>query len=482
MHTFRFINEAGASRFVKFHWIPKLGTHSLVWDEALKLGGADPDFHRRDLWEAIEAGAFPEWELAVQCFTEDDAERFSFDILDATKIIPEELIPLEPLGRLVLNRNPDYFFGETEQVAFCTAHVVPGIDFTNDPLLAGRIHSYVDTQITRLGGPNFHQIPINAPIRPVFNNQRDGLHQHNIFRGRVSYEPNSLAGGCPFQAGASGFVSFPEPVQEDKLRGKPERFAEHYAQATLFWESQTEWEQAHIVAAFRFELSKLTVPAIRTRMIAGLRNVSDELASRVAEGLGMSLPEPLPRAIERPRAPEVTRSPALSLTARPGSGELRTRQIAFLIADGADGASLTALHRQLTESGAAPRFLGPRLGAFTTSEGDTISADATIENSPPMLFDAVVLPSGESAVTTLGRIGQTTEFVMNQFRHNKPMLVLGGSSVLLDGAGIPSGRREKLASLGVVVADILDEAVATAFVEGLSRHRFPERETDPPRV
>jgi catalase len=482
VHSFRFVNEAGESRFVKFHWSPKLGTHSLVWDEALKLAGADPDYHRRDLWEAIEAGAFPEWELGVQIFTEQDAERFSFDILDSTKIIPEELIPLEPLGRLVLNRNPDNFFAETEQVAFCTAHVIPGIDFSNDPLLAGRIHSYVDTQISRLGGPNFHQIPINAPVRPPFNNQRDGMHQQGIHRGRVNYEPNSLAGGCPFQAGARGFVSFPEPVHEDKLRGKPERFAEHYAQATLFYESQTAWEQAHIVGAFRFELSKLTVPAIRTRVLAQLRNVSEDLASRVAEGLGMPLPDPLPKAIELESPPEVTRSPALSLTARPGDGDIRARQVAFLVADGVEGAPLKALHAMLTEAGAAPRFVGPRLGAFTTSEGEVIDADASLENAPGMLFDAIVLPAGSKGVETMKMLGQTTEHVMNQFRHNKPILAFGESIALLESAGIPVTRREKLASLGVFLADAGSTDMSETFMAALGRHRYPERETDPPRV
>ena len=216
VHTFRFVNARGESRFVKFHWTPLAGTHSLGWDEAVKISGADPDFHRRDLWDAIEAGAYPEYELAIQVFTEDDAERFSFDVLDATKLIPEELAPLKPIGRLVLNRNPDNFFAETEQVAFCTAHIVPGIDFSNDPLLAGRIHSYVDTQISRLGGPNFHEIPVNAPVAQVHNNQRDGMHRQAIPRGRVAYEPNSRGGGCPFQAGMQGFMSFPQPVEEHK--------------------------------------------------------------------------------------------------------------------------------------------------------------------------------------------------------------------------------------------------------------------------
>lgn len=268
VHTFRLVNAQGASQFVKFHWTPRAGTHSLIWDEAVKISGADPDFMRRDLWEAIEAGAYPEWELAVQVFTEEAAERFSFDVLDATKIVPEELVPLMPVGKMVLNRNPDNFFAETEQVAFCTAHIVPGIDFGNDPLLAGRIHSYVDTQISRLGGPNFHEIPINAPVAQVHNNQRDGMHRQAIPRGRVAYEPNSLGGGCPFQAGMQGFMSFPQPVEEHKVRGKPEKFAEHYGQATLFWNSQTDIEKTHIVKAYRFELTKVQIIAIRERVVA----------------------------------------------------------------------------------------------------------------------------------------------------------------------------------------------------------------------
>ena len=269
-----------------------------MWDEAVKISGADSDFHRRDLWEAIEAGAYPEWELGVQIFTEEQAEGFTFDVLDATKIVPEELVPVFPVGKLVLNRNPDNFFAETEQVAFCVAHVVPGVDFSNDPLLAGRIHSYVDTQISRLGGANFHEIPINAPLAAVHNNQRDGMHRQAINRGRVSYEPNSLGGGCPFQAGKMGFVSFPEPRQADdhKVRGKPDRFADHYTQARLFWNSQTPVEKTHIVKAFRFELSKVQTPAIRERMVSGLLNVAPELGQAVAKGLGIrDLPPPMPK-------------------------------------------------------------------------------------------------------------------------------------------------------------------------------------------
>jgi len=481
VHSYRLVNADGESVFVKFHWTPKQGTHSLVWDEAVKLAGADPDFHRRDLWEAIESGEYPEWELGLQIFTADEAERFSFDILDATKLIPEELVPILPVGRMVLDRNPDNFFAETEQVAFCTSHVVPGIDFSNDPLLAGRNHSYIDTQISRLGGANFHEIPINAPLAPVHNNQRDGIHRQAIPRGRVAYEPNSLGGGCPFQAGAKGFVSFPAPVEGDTVRGKPEKFADHYTQATLFYNSQTGWEQAHIVGGFRFELSKVTVPAIRERMLSSLRNVDDGLAAQVAVGLGVDLPDPMPRVLAKPRKPEVTRSPALSLTARPGDVGVRTRQVALLIAPGVDGDSLAAVHAALTTAGAVPRYVGPRLGSFVTASGATIEADASLENSPPVLFDGVVLPDGDAGVRALAADGHTNEFVTNQYRHCKTILALGASTSLLERAGITvatAGRRDG----GLLVASGTDANAATSFIAALAKHRHPERESDPPRV
>ena len=483
VHTFRLINAQGESHFVKFHWKPKLGTHSLVWDEAVKIAGADADFHRRDLWDAIEAGEYPEWELGLQVFTEAQAEGFSFDVLDATKLIPEELVPLVPAGRMVLNRNPDNFFAETEQVAFCAAHVIPGIDFSNDPLLAGRIHSYVDTQISRLGGANFHELPINAPLAPVHNNQRDGMHRQAIPRGRVAYEPNSLGGGCPYQAGTAGFTSFPQPIEGDKLRGKPEKFADHYTQATLFYESQTEVEKAHIVGGFRFELSKLTVPAIRERMLSSLANVSTDLAARIAAGLGMAVPEAMPRALAKPVTPEVTKSPALSLTALPGDGGIRTRKVAILVADGVDGASIAAVYTALTAAGAVPTLVGPRLGAIKSADGEPLEATASLENSPPVLFDGVVLPDGADGVTLLAAHGQALDFVVNQYRHGKTLLALGAAQTLLDRAGIavtlPSGEADP----GIVLAalDALDEAQA-AFITALGKHRHPERETDPPRI
>ena len=481
VHTFRLVNSEGESVFCKFHWKPKFGTHSLAWDEAVKISGADPDFHRRDLWEAIESGDFPEWELGLQIFTEAQSEAFSFDVLDATKLIPEELVPVIPVGRMVLNRNPDNFFAETEQVAFCTAHVVPGIDFSNDPLLAGRIHSYVDTQITRLGGPNFHEIAINAPIAPVHNNQRDGMHRQAVHRGRVAYEPNSLGGGCPFQAGAAGFVSFPAPVQEDKVRGNPEKFAEHYAQATLFFDSQTSVEQAHIIAAFRFELSKLTVPAIRERMLSSLVNVSAKLAAGIADGLGMTVPAAMPRAMPNAPAPEVKKSDALSLTALPGECGIRTRQVAVLVANGVHHASLAALQKALMAEGAVVHFVGPRVGKFTTSDGaGEIEANKSLENSPSVLFDAIVLPDGADAVKALARDGHTMEFLKDAFRHCKTILALGASDTLLDQAGMLELTSKDPGLMWCEPAMV--EAAIPAFIAAIAAHRHAQRDTDPPKI
>jgi catalase len=477
VHTFRLVNAEGASHFVKFHWKPLLGTHSLVWDEAVKISGADPDFHRRDLWEAIDSGAFPEWELGLQIFTEEQAESFSFDVLDATKLIPEELVPVTPVGRMVLNRNPDNFFAETEQVAFCTAHVVPGIDFSNDPLLQGRTHSYIDTQITRLGGVNFHEIPINAPLAPVANNQRDGLHRQAVPTGRVAYEPNSLAGGCPFQAGAAGFVSVPQPMQGDKLRGKPEKFADHYTQATLFYDSQTAVEQAHIAGAFRFELSKLTVPAIRERMVASLVNVSAELAATVAAGLGMPVPDALPKELDDPVEPEVTTSAALSLHALPGDGGVRTRVVAILLADGVDGASVATTQAALLAAGAQVRLVAARLGLVKPVKGEPIQAHATLENAPSVLFDGVVLPDGAAAVQTLGALMEVQDFIANQYRHGKTILALGASKALLEGNGVATDLPNGEADLGIVMATPSSAAQgATDFIAALGQHRHPERE------
>ncbi len=484
VHTFRLVNAAGDSVFVKFHWNPVLGTHSLDWDEAVKISGADPDFHRRDLWEAIESGNYPEWELGLQIFTEEQADKFSFDVLDPTKIVPEELVPVTPVGRMVLNRNPDNFFAETEQVAFCAAHVVPGLDFSNDPLLAGRIHSYVDTQISRLGGPNFHEIPVNSPIAQVHNNQRDGVHRQAIPRGRVAYEPNSLGGGCPFQAGAAkGFTSFAQPIRDDKVRGKPEKFAEHYAQATLFWNSQTPIEKAHIIRGFRFELTKVQVPAIRVRMVSSLVNVAAELAAAVAEGLGIEVPEAMPKALERTLRPEVKTSPTLSLFARPGDGGIRTRRVAIFAADGVDGEAVKALHKGLMDAGAVPRVVGARLGQVQTQQGEALDIEVTLETSPSVVYDALVVPGGHAAATALGNVGQAGEFIKDTYRHCKPIFALGDGRSLVEKSGVPARLDSGEPDPGLLLGeDGQAKAMLSGFIAAIAKHRHFERAMDPPGV
>jgi catalase len=486
VHSFMLVNAEGDSRFVKFHWTPLAGTHALVWDEAVKISGADPDFHRRDLWEAIEAGDYPEYELGIQVFTQGQAEKFSFDVLDSTKVIPEELVPVRPVGRMVLNRNPDNFFAETEQVAFCTAHIVPGIDFTNDPLLAGRIHSYVDTQISRLGGPNFHEIPINAPLAQVHNNQRDGMHRQAIARGRVAYEPNSLGGGCPFQAGTEGFMSFPLPLEPDerKMRGKPEKFAEHYAQATLFWNSQSAVEKQHIIRAFRFELTKVQVSAVRRRVVAQLRNVAPELAQGVAEGLGIDeLPEPLPTLLKRPPKAEVDRSPALSMFARPGEAGIRSRRIALVVAEGIDAAAVAQAHELLSALGAVPRYVAGKMGAVDGASGGAIEVEVSLEAAPSVLWDGAIFFDGEDGTQSLARSGQALEFLKDQYRHCKTVLCFGSSAELLEKAGIPETLPDGGSDPGLLrhAPDDVARAIR-AFAEALAMHRHFERETDPPLV
>ena len=486
VHTFRMVNEAGKSVFVKFHWLPTAGTHSLVWDESAKITGADPDYHRRDLWEAIEAGNYPEYELALQVFTEQQAEQFSFDVLDATKIIPEELVPLRVVGKMTLNRNPDNFFAETEQVAFATHHIVPGIDFSNDPLLQGRNHSYLDTQLSRLGGPNFHEIPINSAVTQVHNNQRDGIHRQAIARGRVSYEPNSLGGGCPFQAGTVGFVSFPQPVQEDKVRGKPEKFADHYSQATLFFNSQTPVEKRHIIGAYRFELSRITVPAIRERVVSQLVNIDPVLARGVADGLGIPVPPAQPRALKTTVKSEVDVSAGLSLLARPGSAHAKGRKVALLVVEGTDGAALRAAQRALAAASAVPRFVGARLGRVAVAGGEAIEIETTMEATPSVLWDAVVVPADAAAQAAIARDMDVKDFIKEQYRHCKAMLMLGeGGAAVLAAAGLPVDLQDGRPDPGLVMKADSSNAGESgngieAFIAAVARHRHPEREFQAP--
>ncbi|PPC94596.1 MAG: catalase HPII [Methylotenera sp.] len=480
VHTFRLINDKNESVFCKFHWTPVAGTHSLAWDEAVKINGADADFHRRDLWEAIEAGAYPEWELSLQIFTEAQADSFDFDILDATKLIPVELVPLTPVGKMVLNRNPDNFFAETEQVAFCTAHIIPGIDFSNDPLLQGRIHSYVDTQISRLGGVNFHELPINAPLKEVHNNQRDGMHRQSIPRGRVAYEPNSLGGGCPFQAGVNGFSSFPEPIAEDKVRGKPEKFADHYSQATLFYRSLTPIEQAHIANAFRFELTRVQTPAIRERVVSLLVNVDKDLAIKVADGLGIALPPAAPLASDT-KFPVLANSPALSETHYPGDGSIKTKRIAILVADGVETNGVTGLYEALLSEGGVPRILSSKLGYVNGNTGYNLPIEATLETMPSVLFDAVVIADGETSVEALRSDGYAAEFLRDQYRHCKPILLLGNAKTLLANAGIgeklPNGKLDP----ALLVTDDWQQGIQD-FIKVLGQPRDHSREKLPPKA
>lgn len=485
VHTFRLVNQDGVAVFCKFHWTPLAGMHSLVWDEAVKISGADPDFHRRDLWEAIESGAFPEWELGLQIFTEEQAKNFPFDILDPTKIVPEELVPLTPVGKLVLNRNPDNFFAETEQVAFCTAHIIPGIDFTNDPLLQGRIHSYVDTQLTRLGGPNFHEIPINAPIAQIHNNQRDGFHRQAIHRGRANYEPNSLGGGCPFQAGPAGFRSFPEHIVEDKVRGNPVLFADHYSQARLFWQSQSPAEQSHIIAAFRFELSRVQIVGVRQRVLALLANVDSVLAQGVAQGLGLEVPPPLAAGLF---TAEYVPSPALSLLSYPGKTGIQTRHVAILLAQGVNAASARLIYDDLLNKGAVPRFVSIRLGKISggiisSDADDTIDADISLEAGPSVLYDGVIIPDGEASVTRLLGDAHALDFVRQQYRHCKPILAIGDGINLLLTADVPLTLPTGEPDAGIIQAEPggLEDAL-TQFENKLAGHRDFLRETDPPMV
>lgn len=485
VHTFRLINEKNESTFCKFHWTPVAGTHSLAWDEAVKISGADPDFHRRDLWEAIESGNYPEWELGLQIFSEEQADEFEFDILDPTKLIPVELVPIIPVGKLVLNRNPDNFFAETEQVAFCTAHIIPGIDFSNDPLLQGRIHSYVDTQLTRLGGPNFHEIPINAPLQEVHNNQRDGMHRQNIARGRVSYEPNSLGGGCPFQAGVQGFTSFPEHVAEDKVRGNPEKFADHYSQATLFWNSQSAVEKKHIINAFRFELTRVQVPAIRERVVSLLVNVDATLAGAVAQGLGIALPPAAP-LVGGASYPVLDDSPALSETYYPGDGTIKTKRVAILAANGVNGAGVNALYDAILAQGGVPRLLSSQLGKIETSDGDALDVEATLETMPGVLFDAMVIADGERSISNLAIDAHSVEFLRDQYRHCKPIMLPHAAKKLLDKAGIETTLPDGSTDPGLIISNEYAEDTIQAsieqFIMAVGKPRDHSRETDPPLV
>ncbi len=419
IHTFRFINEAGKSTFVKFHWRPTIGAASVLWDEAVKINGADPDFHRRDLWEAIDKGDFPEFEFAIQAFDQKIAESFDFDILDPTKLIPEEIVPLEVIGKMVLNRNPDNFFAETEQAAFHPGHVVPGIDFSNDPLLQGRLFSYTDTQLSRLGGPNFHELPINQPRCPMRNFQRDGIHRIDVPKGRDNYEPNSIAPNGPRENPVRGFASFPTEDNgtegNDKVRLRAETFADHYSQARLFYRSQTPTEQRHIASAFAFELAKVATVAIRTRMLGHLMLIDPALGKTVEQALGM---EGKADKIVPAIAPhDMKPSPALSLLKK-AKPTLKGRKVGVLVSDGIDGALVDKLRSAIEKAGARMEVIAPKIGGVKTTKG-MLAADHALSGAPSVLFDAVALCLSEAGAKQLATQAAAKDWLANAFAHLK---------------------------------------------------------------
>lgn len=489
IHTFRLINERGESHFVKFHWKPLLGVHSVAWDEAQKISGKDPDFHRRDLWDAIESGAFPEWELGVQIVPEKDEHKFEFDLLDPTKIIPEELVPVQIIGRMTLNRNPDNFFAETEQVAFHPGHIVPGIDFTNDPLLQGRLFSYTDTQLSRLGSPNFHEIPINRAINPIHNNQRDAHMRQQIDKGKVSYSPNSLGGGCPFMAKAAegGFTSYQERIDSSKIRGRSKSFLDHFSQATLFYNSQSEPEKQHIRDAFSFELSMVTVPEIRQRVVDHFSNVDLELAQYIAGKIGAVAPKkPMPvrngaiPADGNPKAYQpvklkssLEKSDALSMP-NTVKNTIKSRQIAVLIADGVDESSLADLKKMAQAEGAMLKLIAPRLSPVKSHKGTLITPDKTLFNAASVLFDAVYIAGGAKSVAALQTEPDAIHFVNEAFRHCKAIGAPAEALPFLEETYLPKklgDLKQDQTSMGVITNGNLKN-----FRNAVARHRFWERE------
>ena len=506
VHTFRFVNERGQSRFVKFHWKPLLGVHSVVWDEAQKISGLDPDFHRRDLWESIENGAYPEWEFGVQIVEEKDEHSFDFDLLDPTKLIPEELVPVRRIGKLTLNRNPDNFFAETEQVAFHPGHLVSGIDFSNDPLLQARLFSYTDTQLIRLGGPNFHEIPINRPLAPAHNNQRDGHMRHTINHGRVSYQPNSLGGGCPMQAKGDmgGFISYAERINAEKVRGRSEKFFDHFSQAALFYNSQSHPEKAHIVQALRFELGKVEVPAIRERMVGLLTQVDQTLAGLVAQGLGLTVPAKpempmnlsvpadgdLKRFQPKPPIRSLERSAALSMATTP-KVSIKTRKIAILAADGVDEAAVNGMKNALLEAGARGKVIAPRLGILKGAKQTDIPIDFSFLTAGSVLFDAVYIPGGKRSIEILMGDAKALQFVQDAYLHCKAIAATDAGIDLLLAAhpardktapshaeGVQADERTLLgADEGIIAArEDTNGRVIAQFLAAIAQHRHWARE------
>jgi catalase len=495
VHTFRFINTEGVSNFVKFHWKPLLGVHSIAWDEAQNISGKDPDFHRRDLWNAIESGNFPEWELGVQVIPEADEHKYEFDLLDPTKLVPEELVPVQRIGKLTLNRNPDNFFAETEQVAFHVGHIVPGIDFTNDPLMQGRLFSYTDTQLIRLGGPNFHEIPINRPIVPVHNNQRDGFMRQTINKGKSSYNPNTTGGGCPFQAGKmdAGFVSHAERIDAHKIRARSRSFFDHFSQAKLFYNSQSEPEKNHIADALSFELGKVQALAIRERMLHILSHIDKGLAAQVAFALGLHIPKALDTPMNQGipadgnpddfqpdiKEPSIAQSAALSM-ANTIKNTIQTRQVAILAADGVDGTSLNTIKEALVAAGAAAEVIAPRQGYITAENDENIFVDKSFLTAASVFYDAVYVPGGINSVATLEADPDAIHFLNEAFKHCKAIAADQDALQVFDATyfrkKLPADNsKTTVQTEGIIISDDPGD-LAVKFIAAISQHRFWERE------
>jgi catalase len=460
VHTFRLYDESGATTLVKFHWKPAAGIHSLVWEESQKLGGIDPDFHRRDLWDALESGAGAEWDLGVQLFPDNEDQSFEgIDLLDPTKIVPEELAPVRIIGRLTLDRNPTNFFAETEQVAFCTAHVPRGLDFTDDPLLQARNFSYLDTQLTRLGGPNFDQLPINRPRSPVNSNHRDGFGQQAIHEGVAPYFPNSLGSGCPFHVGEAGFQHVPRPVAGTIVRERPLSFDDHFSQATMFWNSMTATERDHIVGAFSFELGKCVHPEVRTATLANLANVDAELCGRIAGNLGMDAPTGAP-------ATDAGSSAALSQVPTE-AGPIVGRTVGVLVDAGVDDAGVDALRRALEAEGATLYVIAPT-GGVVPGAGGPVPVDRTVLTTQSVEYDALVVAGGASA-SSVTTDAYTAVNLGEAFRHHKVVAAWGEGEAVLEACGITADIP------GVVVADVADAAFVGRLVESMGWHRHWDR-------
>lgn len=500
VHTFRFINNEGKPTFVKLHWKPVLGTHSLVFDEAQKLAGKDPDWLRRDLWEAIDGGDYPEFELGVQLVDHDDEFKFDFDLLDATKIIPEELVPVQRIGKMTLNRNPDNFFEETEQVAFHPGHVVPGIDVTNDPLLQGRLFSYLDTQLTRLGGPNFAQIPINSPHVPVNNHQGAGFMRMGNSKRKVNYHPNSVGGGCPFLAGEDmgGYAHYAEKVDGHKIRERSESFKDHFSQATLFWNSMTEPEKKHIISAFHFELGKVDSKEVRQRMFEQISKVDLELAVHVAKGIGVSPPqnetiakvkegaEKVTDTIKNPfeGKPKVDKSPAVSIEAGKAADNIKTRQIAFLLADGFDDEQVSKVKQALMDKGAKVKIVSKFRGTLKGKNGKEVEVDKNHVTTASIMYDAIFIPGGKDNLEQLMMQGDAIHFVNEAYKHHKPIAAIGeGVGLLIKSEirGVRFSEKEgdqMVTDKGVVTSQNTNDlnGFNDQFFKAIAKHRHWERE------